>query len=263
LTELYDDAQSGIAGALFFKKWLECGGGAAQGGAAGASASERVSWDALLTTAQKEWDAPSMRVLCLSHALSLSADAIDTALDVEVLEGECALAERALLLPGAVTFVDPNVCEEHSGFCEKSLNAISAHLATAAANTAAPAREGVLGDGPRRGAGEVAVPWEVWEVAGDGRQLRVNHALLRLLSAKVMAVLADRPGASAAAIHTAVLVLSAAQLEALLDALQRDGQVEKKVPTVQTRRRGLFASATGKAGTGERTEPAYFVNIRK
>jgi hypothetical protein len=263
LTELFDDAQSGIAGALFFKKWLESGEPAEQRGDSGANVLGRISWDALLTTAQKEWDAPSMRVLCLSHALALSADAISAALDVQVLEGECALSEQAQLLPDAVTLADPNVCEEHSGFCEKSLNAISAHMVAAAASLEAPSREGVVGDGPRQGTGEVPVPWEVWEAEGDERHLRVNHALLRLFSAKVMAVLADRPGASAAVIHTAVLVLSAVQLEEMLGVLLRGGQVVKRVPTAQTRRRGPFASAMGGAWKEERAEPAYFVNIRE
>jgi hypothetical protein len=261
LTELYEDAQSDIAGALFFKKWLECCALEPQESPAGADGMERISWGALLATAQKEWDTPSVRVLCLSHALSLSADAVTAALDVQVLDGECALAERAQPLSDSVTLMDPDVCDEHSGFCEKSLNAVSAHMAAAAGPTvsARPERERVagVGSGPRESG--VAVPWEVWEDVDGERRCHRNHALLRLLSAKVLAVLAEKPGSSAAAIHTAVLVLSAAQVEELLRALLQEGQVVKRVPTVQTRRRGLFAAASG-SERQHSAEPAYFVN---
>lgn len=153
----------------------------------------------------------------------------------------------------------------HSGFCEKPLNtlvhcdvtaALPSHLPTSNRSSDAPGAgesKGLLQCAADANTGsECSVPWLLL----DGT---VNVALLCGLASKVLSTLAERPGAPAPVIHTALCILSAAQTTQLLEVLQRAHLVEERVARADTQiadpfqsaavlRRAIAAKATGHAG---------------
>lgn len=134
--------------------------------------------------------------------------------------------------------------EPHSGFCDKSLNQIRADfvlLAAPAANSP-PSPPSAVPVGSRR-ADEHSPAW----VLPDGS---TNGPVQRALCAKVLAVLADKPGADADTLHTALVVLSLEHTRALLELMEQNGLVHSRRCAATAQRAARTAALGGGASIG-------------
>lgn len=151
--------------------------------------------------------------------------------------GRATVFEEVLLMgqDGACSHSSHRGEPLHSGFCEKPLNSllhcdVTAFLQKPSTTSSQQQLQQQQTQDLLQCALDVSlrVPW----VLQDGKS--VNAALLCGLASKVLCVLAERPGAPAAVVHTALCILSAAQTTELLRVLERAGLVEEKRPTVTT-----------------------------
>jgi hypothetical protein len=193
------------------------------------------------------------RIMALAHCLSAEPAAVRTmhrvhmtnedggevtvSIDVEKADPAHAQAPR-------YENVVAQVADSHSGFCNTVLNSIQSEIGTfTTQRTAGQAVEesSAVNEGDAQGA--------VGECVDDNT--------FRLFAAKVLAQLADRPGASLSMIHTALHLLSADQTQSLLRMMvQRQLIYSKRGAAAVTltdpfqarRRRGAAVGAASGAG---------------
>lgn len=101
----------------------------------------------------------------------------------------------------------------------------------------------------------VSVPWEECH----GVSVTRNAPLLRLFAARVLAVLAQKPGSRLSGLHVALEVLSFAQVRRLLHEMVALGWVVQRRPVVSARLCGPFAPAVGSSERIAEAESVYFV----
>jgi len=132
--------------------------------------------------------------------------------------------------------------EPHSGFCDKSLNQIRADfvLLAAPANSAPSPPAAAVPV-------EARLPNErnpAWVLPGGS----TNGPVQRALCAKVLAVLADKPGADAGTLHTALVVLNLEHTQALLELMEQKGLVHSRGCGAQAQQRGAQTPGQGASG---------------
>jgi hypothetical protein len=203
-------------------------------------------------------DSISCRLLLLASLLSRQAHVLCTTISAQAAEGEIAVVEEQeeVIRESVVCTRDPTSnrrhnevlllgpaqCDDHSGFCEKALNDVSAMV------TAADQQMLTVGEGNR--AGVVSVSTITGIATGD----HFNPELRALFTAKVLAVLSARPGATLGVVHTALATLSKAQVQSLLHNLHASGLVQQRAPKVSVSRPGPFARCVPVVG-----DTGYFV----
>lgn len=273
LSDAFFDAQNGILLAPFYADLIE-----RQSGQSGSAPAGSLSTHSFLAALQAEpYESLPLRTLLVAQCLAARPNDISSKLDVQPADSLrvqssslcCRRAGSASSrsLGGEVEDVlllGQEVFEEHSGFCDKTLNSLKADfiLSAGAAGTAAAPL-------PTRSAEELHVSPDAPWLQLDGKS--VNHALLNALSAKVLAVLAEKPGANLSTLHTSLLVLSRAHSLELLRLMEGRGQVRTVAASRESPHKGTaraedlfgFSSIVFSAlpaATATAGEMSYFAN---
>jgi hypothetical protein len=207
-----------------------------------------------VTKAAADDSAPSRQLMAIAEILAFRPTSLHPAVqlrcELSAPEGEGELHHTEMAGAGLLlrSVTSPEV---HTGFCEEGLNSVGADLSVTEVGAGANATVAPLSP---LGPPATAVPW-LWSQGDDGSAGdAVNADLWRLLTGKVLAVLAQKPGCSLGTLHAAVEVLSRAQTERLVQELVATGYVLRRMPKVATRRSGPFPSSAPHFATGA----AYF-----
>lgn len=201
-------------------------------------------------------DVSPLESLALAHSLALHSAALRTRLTVGPpqyldLQPGGALqhteAEEDRGSTGGWAAVK-RVTAPTIGHAHRSLNRVT--VAVAAAEDAPETRPPCDLSGRDDVAGSDS-PW----TGPDGAS--TDSALVEQHAAKLLAVLAERPGFSHAGIRAAFPMLGAASVQSLLDMLHRQGAVWTKQSTVKVRRDGPFSASKSNFDSGSDT--LYFV----
>jgi hypothetical protein len=150
------------------------------------------------------------RIIAFAQCLSAEPAAVRTMHHILVPD------EVGLEANVSIGFEQPNqshklvaqLADSHSGFCNTVLNGIHSEIGTCTTTTPrTAAHHWVAGLAAQGGS------------AGVAQEESLDDNTFRLFAAKVLAQLADRPGASMSTIHTALHLLSADQTRSLLSTM--------------------------------------------